>query len=131
MPPEGFRSVKKTSKYDIWGFACVLIEMLTGFLPWGELQFLEIIGSVLSDKKIPKIPTKEIPDQHRPVLTNTLTQCFQYEPVDSRYPFRSALRMHELWQDWDQLCRDEAGNTDALADKKCNLLREGRANPII
>lgn len=59
---------------DSWGFACSIIEMLTGVQPWCGRSVDEIYDAVVRRQEIPPIPSG-LP----PVVENVLLGCFEYD----------------------------------------------------
>jgi mitogen-activated protein kinase kinase kinase len=77
--PEVFAHGAYNSKVDIWSVGCVVIEMMTGKLPWAEQKFASreramfFIGSTT---EIPQIPQKLSPQGQ-----DFLLRCLQRDPV--------------------------------------------------
>lgn len=59
---------------DSWGFACSIVEMLTGLPPWSGICADEICNSVVGKHEKPRIPTG-LP----PSVKNVLLGCFEYD----------------------------------------------------
>lgn len=59
---------------DSWGFACSIIEMLTGVQPWCGRSVDEIYDAVVRRQEIPPIPSG-LP----PAVENVLLGCFEYD----------------------------------------------------
>lgn len=59
---------------DSWGFACCIIEMLTGVQPWRGKSVDEIFHSVVRKQEKPCIPSG-LP----PLIENVLLGCFEYD----------------------------------------------------
>jgi hypothetical protein len=47
---------KVTPKADIWAWACIAVEMLSGSVPWSGKRALEILGCVVNKKQTPQVP---------------------------------------------------------------------------
>lgn len=90
---------------DSWGFACCMIEMLTGVQPWRGKSVDEIFHSVVRKQEKPCIPSG-LP----PIIENVLLGCFEYDlrsrplvtdilNVFQRYviSFKSALFSHHIF----------------------------------
>ena len=58
---------------DIWGFACTIIELLTGTAPWSGVEADEICTRVKDQKRRPPLPTG-LPK----TLRTALEKCFAY-----------------------------------------------------
>ncbi|KAJ4849994.1 hypothetical protein Tsubulata_016228 [Turnera subulata] len=59
---------------DSWGFACSIVEMLTGSQPWSGRSVEEIYDSVVWKQERPRIP-EGLP----PPVENILHGCFEYD----------------------------------------------------
>ncbi|KAF2303816.1 hypothetical protein GH714_023582 [Hevea brasiliensis] len=59
---------------DSWGFACSIVEMLTGVQPWCGMRVEEIYDSVVRKQEKPHIP-EGLP----PSVENVLSGCFDYD----------------------------------------------------
>ncbi|KAJ0091536.1 hypothetical protein Patl1_12482 [Pistacia atlantica] len=59
---------------DSWGFACSIVEMLTGVQPWCGKSAHEIYDAVVRKQKKPCIPSG-LP----PPIENVLLGCFEYD----------------------------------------------------
>ncbi|KDP33580.1 hypothetical protein JCGZ_07151 [Jatropha curcas] len=59
---------------DSWGFACSILEMLTGIQPWRGRGIEEIYDSVVRKQEKPQIP-EGLP----PSVENILQCCFDYD----------------------------------------------------
>ncbi|KAL3497348.1 hypothetical protein ACH5RR_040080 [Cinchona calisaya] len=76
---------------DSWGFACSIVEMLTGVQPWSGKSVDEIYKSVVRRQEKPHIP-RGLP----PAVENVISGCFEYDfrsrPLmeDILYAFRSS-----------------------------------------
>lgn len=59
MAPEVVNQTKYGKKSDIWSFGCVLIEMVTGKMPWENHHFENPIVAIMkigTSNEIPEIP---------------------------------------------------------------------------
>nr|XP_027085107.1 uncharacterized protein LOC113707142 [Coffea arabica]XP_027085108.1 uncharacterized protein LOC113707142 [Coffea arabica]XP_027085109.1 uncharacterized protein LOC113707142 [Coffea arabica]XP_027085110.1 uncharacterized protein LOC113707142 [Coffea arabica] len=59
---------------DSWGFACSIVEMLTGVQPWSGKSVDEIYRSVVRRQEKPHIPVG-LP----PSVQNIISGCFEYD----------------------------------------------------
>mgnify|MGYP004715968167 CR=1 FL=1 len=59
---------------DSWGFACSIVEMLTGVQPWSGKSVDEIYRSVVRRQEKPHIPAG-LP----PAVQNIISGCFEYD----------------------------------------------------
>ncbi|KAG0556214.1 hypothetical protein KC19_11G035500 [Ceratodon purpureus] len=59
---------------DCWGFACSMIELLTGERPWRNLSSEEIFKAVVDRHEKPSVPTG-LPHS----LERVLQRCFEYD----------------------------------------------------
>ncbi|KAJ0030748.1 hypothetical protein Pint_12417 [Pistacia integerrima] len=70
--PEGRGTL--SSKTDSWGFACSIVEMLTGVQPWCGKSVDEIYDAVVRKQEKPFIPSG------LPItIENFLRDCFEYD----------------------------------------------------
>lgn len=77
MAPEQWEPAVRgplTFETDSWGFACSIIEMFTGTMPWHQHSPKEIYSLVVKKREKPKIPSG-LP----PAIKNVLRCCFEYD----------------------------------------------------
>lgn len=78
MAPEVLNGTGHGRYADIWGIGCLVIEMLTGQMPWNELITQNnVILKVLESQDLPKIP-ENVSD----ALKDLLSYCFMRRPND-------------------------------------------------
>ena len=63
-----------SAKTDVWAFGCIVLEMLTGEVPWAGMRPMEIMMNVAVKKKVPSIP-HGLPE----ALLATLRGCFVHD----------------------------------------------------
>ncbi|EEF46948.1 E3 ubiquitin-protein ligase KEG isoform X2 [Ricinus communis] len=63
-----------SAETDSWGFACGVVEMLTGIQPWSGRSVEEIYDLVVRKQEKPRIP-EGLP----PPVENVLHSCFEYD----------------------------------------------------
>eukprot|EP01048_Picozoa_sp_COSAG05_P014360 COSAG05_NODE_1620_length_4389_cov_56.700466_1_plen_1167_part_00 len=63
-----------TVKVDIWAWAAIFVQMVTGSIPWAGLSFQQVIAAVLVRKKTPTIP-EGLPSE----LVALLHSCFSHD----------------------------------------------------
>lgn len=86
-----------TEKVDVWGFAMILYEMLSGELPFGELNVIGLSQLFTEEAKtgIPKRPPIEAITNNdnvfSKILIGLMQQCWQLEPKN-RPDFKSILQ---------------------------------------
>ena len=56
---------------DVWSMACVMVEMVTGFMPWKSMQMQQIMMTVTVRKRAPDVPDSA-------PAANLLRSCFAY-----------------------------------------------------
>lgn len=92
-----------TFEADSWGFACSIVEMLTGVQPWSGKSVDEIYNSVVKRQQRPCLPGG-LP----PAIENVMVGCFEYDfrnrPLmkDILSAFKSsqiAVSSDEFWMD--------------------------------
>lgn len=74
---------------DSWGFACSIIEMFTGVMPWHGHSPQEIYALVVKKREKPRIPSG-LP----PAIKNVLRCCFEYD-FRNRPSFAEIIRAFE------------------------------------
>lgn len=58
MAPEVITSQGMTSKGDVWSVGCVVIEMLTGKVPWSDISTtFEEVFKVMKVSAYPSLPS--------------------------------------------------------------------------
>ena len=65
---------KVSEKTDMWAFACVVVELLTGFPPWRGKQPMEIMMTVAGKRQSPQMPAEA-----RGRLAEVLRRCFSHD----------------------------------------------------
>ncbi|BBN17803.1 hypothetical protein MPTK1_7g16990 [Marchantia polymorpha subsp. ruderalis] len=93
---------------DAWGFACSIVEMISGVKPWANLTANEILEAVVVKREKPAIPAGLPPGLH-----HILRACFEYDyrrrPTFAEI-LRAFTRPDELFQEGDWICvRDKPG----------------------
>lgn len=63
-----------TFETDSWGFACCIVEMLTGIQPWNGKSVDEIHKAVVLRQEKPHVP-----DGLPPAVENVIVGCFEYD----------------------------------------------------
>eukprot|EP01028_Stygiella_incarcerata_P006572 TRINITY_DN26822_c0_g1_i1.p1 TRINITY_DN26822_c0_g1~~TRINITY_DN26822_c0_g1_i1.p1 ORF type:complete len:705 (+),score=175.80 TRINITY_DN26822_c0_g1_i1:284-2116(+) len=74
MAPELFTDRGFSTKSDIWGLGCVVLEMITGKIPWGELSNALAVVFHVARKGPPERPSG-LPDE----VNAFLDRCFQMD----------------------------------------------------
>lgn len=77
MSPESFDPEtfgKISTKSDAWSFACCIVEMVSGSVPWAGTSMSAICFKVTASREIPDIPS-EIP----PHVRELLLRCFAFQ----------------------------------------------------
>eukprot|EP00899_Mesostigma_viride_P023792 jgi/Mesvir1/4598/Mv15825-RA.1 len=90
MAPEQWAPVDLggvTTKADVWGFACMVIEMATGAPVWGSQPMMQIMTDVVQKRRAPSVP-HALPQELREVLA----RCFSFAPAD-RPSFNAILEV--------------------------------------
>lgn len=77
---------------DSWGFACSILEMLTGVQPWCGRSVEQIYDAVVKKQEKPQIPSG-LP----PPVESVLCGCFEYD-FRSRPLMTDILRVFKSWQ---------------------------------
>ncbi|XVE53602.1 hypothetical protein DITRI_Ditri03aG0015800 [Diplodiscus trichospermus] len=101
---------------DSWGFACSIVEMLTGIVPWHGKSADEIYDMVVRKQEKPFIPSG-LP----PPVEKVLLGCFEYD-------FRSCPLMKDILHvfqsseigDEDDVCWSSLGSS-TISDNKSSM----------
>lgn len=87
MAPEQMTSHKYDNKVDVYSYAMILYEMITGYYPFEGCTLLEITMK-LKNKKRPKLPD----DGKNELIKNLIVQCWDQNPK-KRPPFKDIFKM--------------------------------------
>ncbi|KAF8757706.1 Serine/Threonine protein kinase, catalytic domain [Rhizoctonia solani] len=75
MAPEVIELKGASTKSDIWSLGCVIVELLTGRPPYGDIpNGLTVMFRIVEDERPP------IPEGFSPMLRNFLELCFNKDP---------------------------------------------------
>ncbi|KAH7447311.1 hypothetical protein KP509_01G101300 [Ceratopteris richardii] len=126
---------------DAWGFACSIIEMFTGTMPWQGYSSKDIFSLVVKEREKPKIP-----NGFPPAIESILRRCFEYD-YRNRPSFSEIIRAFESPEvmfkegDWVQVRDGKPGvvksvmGTDAIVlqyfDKKSELVNHEKINKML
>ncbi|KAL6748367.1 kinase-like domain-containing protein [Haematococcus lacustris] len=80
MAPECFQANTVTPQSDVYSWAIIMWEMLTGQLPWYGCNNAAIIGAVAFRDERPELP--ESAERCPPDLAALITRCWQPDPRD-------------------------------------------------
>jgi len=97
MPAEAFEPDEFggiSCKVDLWSLGCVLLEMITGLVPFDKLLGRQIRRKVCDRKEHPQIPASE-EDRH---VCDLLKACFQHEPMDRPTAAEFVARVTQVLQ---------------------------------
>jgi serine/threonine protein kinase len=83
-----------TPASDLWSVGCLVIELLTGYPPYYDLQPMSALFRIVQDTHPP------LPDNISPLLEDLLLKCFQ--KVGGRW---EVALVNSLWQHL-LCCRD-------------------------
>jgi serine/threonine protein kinase len=71
MAPEVICQIKYDYKADIWSLGCTLLEMSTGFPPWGKIEnYMQAFMKIGKSEEEPEIPGNLNPD-----LSDIIKRC--------------------------------------------------------
>ncbi|WIA33289.1 hypothetical protein OEZ86_006429 [Tetradesmus obliquus] len=90
MAPEVIEMTQVTPASDIWSVGCLIIELLTGYPPYYDLQPMSALFRIVQDHHPP------LPENVSPLLDDFLLKCFQKDP--SARPDARSLLQHEWVQ---------------------------------
>ena len=101
-----------TEKIDIWAFACVAYELLTGELPWKGKTHMQLMTAVLMHKQTPALPAGcLVPDG----MAEVLAKCWSYDPAGRPSADQLAVRMREMAAPYLAASGAQAASGDAAA----------------
>ena len=72
---------ESTFPVDIWAWACIMVEMLSGVTPWQGMKAQKIMAAVIMKKKHPELPA-EIAARVPPHVRGLIDRCFALKPDD-------------------------------------------------
>ncbi|BEI80759.1 hypothetical protein CcaverHIS002_0112880 [Cutaneotrichosporon cavernicola] len=85
MAPEVIEQSGATAVSDVWSVGCVVVELLEGKPPFGNLTPMQALFRIVQD------PSMRIPEGASPIVKDFLYQCFQKDP-NLRVSARKLLR---------------------------------------
>ena len=96
MSPEQFDSELGSPKEptDIWAWACIMVQMLTGLPPWPSNATPQVImANLLVKKQRPQLPeTGEAPAE----LRDLLRRCFGHDPMTRPLPTEIEVSLRDI-----------------------------------
>jgi len=93
MAPEQIEGLDADARTDIWGFGCVLYEMLTGKRAFDGRSQASLIASILERQPA---PMAELQRMTPPALSRLVRTCLQKNP-DNRFHTAHDLWLHLQW----------------------------------
>ena len=105
-----------TEKIDIWAFACVAYELLTGKVPWQGKSSHQILMSVVVRQAMLELPEGTEAPAGMPVL---LRDCLAYEPTERPTAAEVERRIIEMAGPWlapAEAIPDEGGGAPVSAE---------------
>jgi serine/threonine-protein kinase len=84
MPPEAFDG-KRSVQTDVWAVGVILHQLLTGRLPYPQMDNASLIGAILTRE--PEMPPSSVPEQLRKVIKQSLQRR-----LEQRYKSASEMR---------------------------------------
>lgn len=126
---EQTKTLDSSLKYcaDIWSLGCVLVELLSGKNVWFPLKPFEVLRTLCSSQKVPRIP------ECSPSLVNFIELCLQREP--SSRPSADKLSKHvfitgrnysydfQLSETMSDTLKDSLNSSKGLNSKKPDSLQ--------
>ncbi|WWC62426.1 uncharacterized protein I303_105022 [Kwoniella dejecticola CBS 10117] len=74
MAPEVIEQNGSSTASDIWSVGCVIVELLEGKPPYGDLAPMQALWRIVQDENM------RIPDGASPIVKDFLYHCFQKDP---------------------------------------------------
>lgn len=75
MAPEAIRGEKVNEATDVFSFGVIIWELLTGRIPWSDLNSIQVIARVgFKNQQLPR------PDHPNEVLINLMESCMDHDP---------------------------------------------------
>ncbi|WRT67650.1 uncharacterized protein IL334_004622 [Kwoniella shivajii] len=74
MAPEVIEQNGASTSSDIWSVGCVVVELLQGKPPYGDLAPMQALWRIVQDESM------KIPDGASPIVKDFLYHCFQKDP---------------------------------------------------
>ncbi|OCF62357.1 STE/STE11/CDC15 protein kinase [Kwoniella mangroviensis CBS 10435] len=74
MAPEVIEQNGSSTASDIWSVGCVIVELLEGKPPYGDLAPMQALWRIVQDESM------RIPDGASPIVKDFLYHCFQKDP---------------------------------------------------
>ena len=112
MPPEAFQVGAVGPAIDIWGLACVIIEMSTLKVPWEGMRMEQIMFAVCMDKRAPEVPdSAPAAPAHINICAGNiphLRRCFAFTPTERP----STSQMIEAFFGLQEITQREAQNEE-------------------
>jgi len=93
MAPEQIEDQNADARTDIWGFGCVLYEMLTGKRAFDSKSQASLIASILERQPA---PMAELQPMTPPALSRLVRTCLEKNP-DNRFHTAHDLWLHLQW----------------------------------
>jgi len=93
MAPEQVEGLDADARTDIWGFGCVLYEMLTGKRAFDGKSQASLIASILERQPA---PMAELQPMTPPALSRLVRTCLEKNP-DNRFHTAHDLWLHLQW----------------------------------
>ena len=79
MAPEMFQRCDKTVFVDVWSYACVLVEVITEMLVWGDFDESEILGCLCRNPvRTPDV--EDLPPRAKDLCTGCFAVCPSNRP---------------------------------------------------
>mmetsp|Transcript_24146 Transcript_24146/g.57565 ORF Transcript_24146/g.57565 Transcript_24146/m.57565 type:complete len:881 (+) Transcript_24146:43-2685(+) len=77
LAPEALQGAPTTNKVDVYSFAIICWEMITGHQAWVTLDYKQMVGAVLRDRKRPALPL-ELRKEWKVLIDS----CWSQDPMD-------------------------------------------------
>ncbi|KAL7423239.1 Protein kinase of the Mitotic Exit Network [Cryptotrichosporon argae] len=120
MAPEVIEQSGATTASDIWSVGCVVVELLEGKPPYGDLAPMQALWRIVQDESM------RIPEGASPIVKDFLYHCFQKDP-NLRVSAKKLLR-----HPWMQSARKtlDSAATHAASRPKADTSTRSRPGTI-
>jgi serine/threonine protein kinase len=83
MAPECFNELKYSEKSDVWSFGCLLLELVTGRVPYSSMDTLDVYSRVKDGKLSPATSKEDASEMSNSpeYISELIRSCCKYDPA--------------------------------------------------